>query len=301
MAANPLLMDRENEKRGKQVAKKIAWVTDSTALITEEMKQNPDLFVLPLSIHFGQKTFADGIDLTPDQLYAKINATRELPSTSQPAVGLFVALYERLKAEGYAGAVAVHLSSKLSGTLNASRLAAETAGFPVEMVDSKAMSYPITALVLEGMALADEGISLEAIAAHLRERADQIENYILLGSLEQFYKGGQMSGAQYLLGNILQVKPIIRINRAGEFEVFEKVRTERRAVNRIMGLFDQAMNQATVSSVQILHGNVAEKAEAWKRTLQDKYPQLSIITGMISSTIGVHAGEGTIALTWMRS
>ncbi len=277
--------------------KKIAWVTDSTAYITEDLKNHPDVFVMPLAIIFGDVVYEDGISLTTEQLYEKIKQSKEVPKTSQPAVGKFVELYEKLKND-YEQAIAIHISSKLSGTLDSSRSASEMAEFPVEIIDSKSMSYAITSLLNTGIELSEQGMDGEMIAKKLREEADKGENYILLGSLEQFYKGGRMSGTQFLLGNLLQIKPIIRINQNGEFEVFEKVRSEKKAVRRLLELVNNAYNEHSIGEVQIMHGNVREKAIALEKEIKNKYPNMNIVIGEISSTIAAHAGEGTVAIIW---
>lgn len=190
--------------------KKIAWVTDSTAFIPDPILEEHDIYIVPLEIIFEEETYEDGVDLTPEQLYQKITQADYAPKTSQPSIGKFVTLFEQLKEE-YDCAIAVHLSSNLSGTYNASVNAAKMVDFPVEHVDSKLMSYPITAMILKGIELHRQGKDYREIAMTLREEYKMVENYIMVGSLDQFYKGGRMSGMQYFIGNLLQIKPIIQI------------------------------------------------------------------------------------------
>jgi DegV family protein with EDD domain len=276
---------------------KIAWVTDSTAYISEELKNHQDVYVLPLSIIFGDEAYEDGVDLSTDQLYKKINSEKEIPKTSQPSVGKTAELFSQLK-ENYDAAIAIHISGKLSGTLEATRSAAEIAEFPLETVDSKSMSYAITSLLLSGIYQSKEETDYKQLAENLRIESELHENLILLGNLEQFYKGGRMSGTQFLLGNLLKIKPIIRINASGEFMLSEKVRSEKKATKRILELFGESYNKYSVNEIQILHGNVPERANEIKKELKSKYPSLDIVLGEISSTIAVHAGEGTVGLMW---
>ncbi|MGD9676849.1 MAG: DegV family protein [Vulcanibacillus sp.] len=277
--------------------KDIAWVTDSTAFITEEFKNNPDVYVVPLRIVFGEEVFEDGIDLTTDQLYNRINNQKELPKTSQPSVGRFVELFEKLKLE-YNHTIAVHISAKLSGTVASCTAAVEISQYEVEVVDSKCMSYTITTLINKGMELAKQGINFKDIAKKLRQETQNAENYMVLGNLEQFYKGGRMSGTQYLLGSILSIKPIIQINTQGEFMLFEKVRSEAKAFKRMLDLFHKSYDNYKIPQLQIMHGNVLTKATELKKEFLKFFPNLDIFIGEISSTIAVHAGEGTIALIW---
>lgn len=277
--------------------KKIAWVTDSTAYMTNELKENPDVYVMPLAIIFPDKTFEDGVDLTTEELYRRINAEKEVPKTSQPSVGKFAELYEKLTEE-YEEIISVHISGNLSGTVESSRAGFEMANVNGEVVDSKSMSYSITTLLYKGMELARQGIDAKAIATKLREEAARSEKYVLLGNLNQFYKGGRMSGTQYLLGNLLQIKPIITITTEGNFELFQKVRSEKKAVNRLIEFISAAKEKHSVTELQIMHGNVLDKALDVKKKIEDQFPDVKIVVGEISSTIAVHAGEGTIALIW---
>jgi DegV family protein with EDD domain len=277
--------------------KKIAWITDSTAFITDELRNHPDVYVVPLGIIFGDKAFEDGVDLTTDELYHRIRTEKEVPKTSQPSSGRFAELFEKLKGE-YESAIAVHISSKLSGTLASCKTGAEMAEFHVETVDSKSMSYAITYLIQSGIELNENGTDPGSIAKTLQSEADMSDNYILLGNLDQFYKGGRMSGTSYLLGSILKIKPIIRINRNGDFELFEKVRSEKKAVARMVDLLRESYEKFTINQVQIMHGNVHAKAEELATEIRSAFPKLDLFIGEISSTIAAHAGEGTVAILW---
>lgn len=277
--------------------KRIAWVTDSTAFITEELAAHPDVYVLPLSITFNGETFEDGVDLTTDELYERIRKNKEIPTTSQPSPGRFAELFDKLK-EKYDAAISIHISSELSGTYASAVQGGEISNFPVETVDSLSMSYAITTLMHKGMKLAEEGKAPAEIRGILQEEAKRSENYILLGSLEQFYKGGRMSGTQYLLGNLLQIKPILRITSEGKFDLFQKVRSEKKAFRRMMELLREAKERSRVEEVQIMHGNVVQKAEQMKSLITASFPDIRIKIGSLSSTIAVHAGEGTLALIW---
>ncbi|PYZ97772.1 fatty acid-binding protein DegV [Alteribacter lacisalsi] len=279
---------------------KIAFVTDSTAYITKELRNHPDVYVLPLNINFNGEDFEDGVDLTTDELYTRIRTEKEVPKTSQPSVGRFAELFETLK-KNYDSAVCVHISSELSGTFSSAVQGSDmTEDFHVEVIDSKCMSYAITHLLNQGIRLAGEGNTASEMAAELRKHAGQTENYILLGSLEQFYKGGRMSGAQYMLGSVLKIKPVLRIDPDGKFELFERIRSEKKAMNRLVDLLHASFESSLIEEVQIMHGNVVDKAKQLEAKIKEKMPSLSVITGEISSTIAVHAGEGTLALIWQK-
>lgn len=278
--------------------KKFAFVTDSTVYLTEELKNHPDVYVVPLTISFGQESFEDGLDLSTEELYHRINSFEEIPKTSQPSVGTFVELFKKLKQQGYDGALAVHITSKLSGTLNSCIQASKLAEFDVYAIDSLAMSFEITVLLNKALALNENNLSLEELGNAIFLEVSKGENYFIPGKLDQFYKGGRMSSTAYYLGSLLNIKPILHCNEVGEFAPLEKVRSEKKAFKRLVEFLELAKERATVDTVAIMHGNVMDKATELGSLILEKYPKIDIIYGEISSTIAAHAGEGTIAILW---
>lgn len=276
--------------------KPIAWIVDSTAYVSEELKQHPDFFSVPLNIHFGEKQFVDGVDLNPEQLYAKIKKAEEFPKTSQPSPGEFA---ERFKviAEQYEQAIAVHVSSKLSGTLSSSTAGAELAGFPVTFIDSLSLSYGISGLIEKGIDMYDSGASVQEITAELKKMVGTVHNFILIGQLDQLYKGGRMSGVQFFLGSLLKVKPIVQISSEGELVAIDKVRSEKKALQYLVDKIATS-HHAGRKSIHLMHGNILDQAEHLKNLITEQVPDLEVKIGDISSVLAVHAGEGTLAVFW---
>lgn len=278
--------------------KKIAWIVDSTVHMSERLKNHPDLFNIPLNIHFNEEQFADGIDLTTTELYEKIKGAKDFPKTSQPSAGEFAETYQEI-AKSYDEAIAVHLSHQLSGTLASSKSGAEIAGFPVTFIDSLSLSYATTALVEHGMDLYENGTSIENIKETLESMAGTVENYILIGNLDQLYKGGRMSGMQFLVGSLLKIKPIIQISPEGELGVIDKVRSEKRATFYLIDKIQKAYDQG-VRTFYIMHGNVLTQAQQLQKSILEKMPEAHVVIGEISSVLAVHAGEGTVAALWSK-
>ena len=277
--------------------KPIAWVVDSTAFISDTLAAHPDVHVVPLTIHFGHDQYADGVELTSEQLYERIRNAEEFPKTSQPAAGEFAKLYEKIS-EDYEAIIAVHVSAKLSGTISSSKSGAEIAEVRMECIDSLALSSGITKLVERGIVLQERGMNLEEITAQLRNEVKNFRNYILIGNLNQLYKGGRMNGVQFFLGNLLQVKPIIQLTEQGELKALDKVRSQKRALNYLIDKAVDDYEKEGVRSIDLMHGNVPDQAEELKNAIQAKAPDLEIRIGEISSVLAVHAGEGTLATLW---
>lgn len=277
--------------------KPIAWVIDSTAFVSPILADHPDVFVVPLNIHFGQEQYADGIDLSTTELYDRIRNAEEFPKTSQPAAGEFAKLYEKIS-ENYEAILAVHVSEKLSGTIGSSKAGAEIAEVQMECVDSLSLSSGITKLVERGLILQQRGLNLEEIATQLRSEVKNLRNYILIGNLNQLYKGGRMSGVQFFLGTLLQVKPIIYLTELGELKALDKVRSQKKALNYLVDKAVDAYEKDGVRSIDLVQGNIPDQAEELKNLIQAKVPNLEVRVGEISSVLAVHAGEGTLAALW---
>ncbi|QTD40665.1 DegV family protein [Sporosarcina sp. Te-1] len=273
--------------------KPLAWIVDSTAYIPKELKEHPDFYSIPLNIHFGDKQFVDGIDLTPAELYENIKGAVEFPKTSQPSAGEFAEQFKQLAAD-YEQAIAVHISGKLSGTLASSMAGAELAAFPITFIDSLSLSYGITGMIQKGMALHESGATVNEIKQQLESMAGTVNNYILIGQLDQLYKGGRMSGVQFFLGSLLKVKPIIQLSETGTLEVIDKVRSEKKALQYLV----DKVAASHPSVVYLMHGNVPDQAKQLKEMLLQSNPELKVEIGDISSTLAVHAGEGTLAVLW---
>lgn len=275
---------------------RIAWITDSTSCITQEEAKELGIHIIPVSVIMEDKIYKDGIDITPDEFYAKLENVSELPKTSQPTVGEFSDFYEVLK-HNYDCGIAIHVSEKFSGTINGSRLGAEMADFPVHIVDSKILSESMKQLLLKGKKLEEEGLEAEDIAMMLRETADHVKGYVCIGSLEQLRKGGRLSGASFLVGNLLQIKPILTFDD-GSLVPFEKIRTLKKAESRVLALFEESAQNKGAYGVSVVYSGSSEKAEDWLHLLREKYPHITFNLGQLSPAIGVHVGAGTLGLLW---
>ncbi|MEH7082998.1 DegV family protein [Neobacillus drentensis] len=275
---------------------KTAWVTDSTAYLDEELRNHPDLYTIPLTILLDGEEYSDGIDLTSAQLFARLKQLKNPPKTSQPSIGAFQALYEKLSAD-YDQVIAVLLSGKLSGTVSSSEQAAKLVDIPVTTFDSNILTYPMTALLKEGMALIEAGASLESVIDQLERIKKTNETYVLVGSLEQLHRSGRMSGLKFFLGSMLNVKPIISIVD-GALNVKEKARSEKKAKERILDYLRLSYEQHHFKEVYILYGLHEEQASNWENEISKEFPELEIVRCPLGAVIGVHAGENTLGISW---
>jgi DegV family protein with EDD domain len=276
--------------------KKIAWITDSTAYLSPELKAHPDVYVLNTTLHFKDKLYKDE-ELTTEELYDMLSKEKTVPKTSQPPIGDFLTLYEKIT-DQYDLGIAVHVSGKLSGTYSTSEQSAKMVDFPVTVIDSKVLSYPLTDMLFAGIEAHEQGKSTDEVLATINNRIDAYETYVLIGSLDQLHKSGRMNTTQYLIGNLLSVKPIIEL-KDGKIEVVEKVRTDKKAIKKVYERLETAKKEKQIEKLFLLHCNALERAEEVKKELTEIYPDLTIKISPLSSTVGVHTGEGTIAFSWI--
>ena len=276
--------------------KKIAWVTDSTAYIDEELKNHPDVYQVPMTIVLDDVEYLDGKDLTAEELYEKLKTVKTSPKTSQPPVGVFMELYEKLEKD-YDLVFSVLISSKLSGTVASSVQAAQAVKIPVTTFDSKILSYPLSSLLKKGIALADQGATIEEIKEKLELIRESNETYVMIGSLEQLHRSGRMSGMQFYLGSMLSIKPIISIED-GALNTKEKVRSDKKAREKIFDYLSHSHEKYGVKEAYILYGLHKEVADEWQSQLEDKFPDIRFLSCPIGAVIGVHAGEHTIGISW---
>ncbi|WP_301724554.1 DegV family protein [Planococcus shixiaomingii] len=277
---------------------KIAWITDTAAQLDEAFIQQHDVYVLPLSVVFPDGVYRESIDLTQEQFYDKLRAAKVSPKTSQPAIGEMVSLYEKLQSEGYDLAIALHLSSGLSGTFESAQAAAKMTDFNVYPIDSKIGSFPMVKMIEAGTELFSKGKRVEEVVATINEMATKSYLSFIPSSLNQLHKSGRVSGTQAFLSNVLNIKLVITFED-GKTVMKEKVRSNKRARNSVVSALRTAMAAGTVAEVAVNHCNNAADAEIWKNELVQEFPELKVQVVQLSVCVGVHAGEGTTGLSWV--
>lgn len=279
--------------------KKIAWITDTAAQLDDEFIQKHDVHVLPLSVVFSEGSYRESVDLTQDEFYDKLQEAKVSPKTSQPAIGEMLALYEKLQQEGYDFAIAVHLSSGLSGTFETAQTAAEMTDFKVYPIDSKIGSFPMVKMIETGNAMLAEGKEVEEVVAVINEMAGKSRLSFIPASLNQLHKSGRVSGTQTFISNLLNIKLVIGFED-GKTVMMEKVRTNKRAKDHVTALLREDMAKGSVPEVAVIHCNNVPDSEIWMNELLQEFPDLKVEVVALSVCVAVHAGDGTTGLSWVR-
>lgn len=274
-------------------------VVDSASDIDMAEAKALGIHMIPMSIQFGEETYADGVDLTRRQFFEKLIESSELPKTSQINMFQFEECFSGLTADG-SEVVAITISSKLSGTYAGAVQAAGNFNGKVFVVDSLNASIGERVLVQYAIRLAKEGLCAQELAERLNEARHQIRLMALLGTLEYLQKGGRISAVTAVSGAILQIKPVISIVD-GEVKMIGKAMGSKKGNNLLVQLInksggiDFALPYVTAYSGlddSLLQKYLHDSAALWKDKAE-KIPSYCI-----GSTIGTHVGPGAIAVAF---
>lgn len=274
---------------------KIAYITDSTIVLPDSIRQHPDIHIVPLYVVKGDTPYKDGVEVNAETVYEWIDAGERV-STSQPAIGDFVTLYEELK-QTYDMGIALHLSSDLSGTYSASVQGAEIAEFELRALDSRAGIYTMGLLLEELIERVERGDALPDVEAYIKQRVEDVRIELTLQNLTQMQKGGRISKSKALIGNMLQLKPVLRFED-GLIVPYQTVRTYKKAQAHLFDVIREAIASGECKDVSIFHGNVPELAESWKRELGDAVP---IRVDTLAPLLGAHTGSGSIGISYLKA
>ncbi len=275
---------------------KVRIVTDSPADIPPALAKELDITVVPLTVHFGEKTYRDGIDLNPSQFYDLLEKSTVSPTTSQPSPGVFAEEYKRLTADGSA-VVSIHLSSKLSGTYQAAVLGKSMVeGASIEVIDSRLASVVYGWVVLEAARAAKAGKSASEVVAHARDLLTRMRVVFAVDTLEYLARNGRIGRAQAFLGTMLAVKPLLTLED-GVVAPVEKVRGERRVIPRMVELIAEMLEPGGPRALVIGHAKCPERAAELADAAKAAFGVNDVLLSEIGSVIGTHVGPGTLHLT----
>lgn len=274
-------------------------IVDSTADVSAAIQSR--LTVVPLTVHFGAEEYIDGVTITRKEFYEKLIESDVLPSTSQATPAAFESVFAEVTANGES-AVALTISSKLSGTYQSAMIAAQEYPQNIHVVDSLSAATGIGILAELALQLADSGMAAADIAARLAEERENVCLIALLDTLEYLKRGGRISKTAAFAGGILSIKPVISL-RDGEVAMLGKARGSKQGNNLLLKEIEAAggvdyakpvlLGYSGLSDV-LLQKYIEDSAFLWEGRL----PKLQI--AQVGSVIGTHAGPGAIVATFFK-
>lgn len=275
---------------------KLAVITDSSAFLQAETLRKEDLFVLDIPVNIDGQEYVEGVNLTAQEFYEKMASASELPKTSQPSIAKLDEILSSLKDKGYTHALGLFLSSGISGFYqNIQYMKDEYEGLTIAFSDTRITSAPLGYMVESVFKWAEQGEEFTTILDQLENQIQKTSAFIMVDDLDHLVKGGRLSNGAAILGNLLSIKPILYFNDQGVIEVYEKVRTEKKATKRLVEIVKEATANGNYQ-ITVIHGNAPQKAADLRQLLIDGGVATDVSIATFGSVIGTHLGEGSIAL-----
>jgi len=270
-------------------------VTDSSADLPAQLVQELGITIVPLYVRFGEKVYRDRVDISEDEFYQKLLYDPIHPSTIQPTPQDFASVYQKLSLEAD-GIVSIHISAKLSGTCNSALQGKEMIekGCPIEVVDSQTTSMGLGLIDIAAAIVAKAGEGLQTVMEEVKQAIPNIHLLFLLDTLEYLLRGGRIGKAKALLGQILNVKPVL-ILKGGEVVPAGQVRSRSKGIDR---LFDFAKSASNIQDLAVVYNTTPDEAQALGERIGTIFDKEQIKLARVGPMLGVHSGPGALAVAF---
>ncbi|AOY76357.1 DegV family protein [Clostridium formicaceticum] len=274
-------------------------ITDSTSDLPIELLKEKEIAIVPLYVVFGEKdTYKDGVEISTEDLYKKVNETGDLPKTSAPTPADFHNIFKPYIDKGKS-IIYIGLSSQLSSTIQNAKIAASE--FPegkIEIIDSLNLSAGIGLLVLKASDYVEEGLDHQEIAAKIREMVPKMRTYFAIDTLQYLQKGGRCSSIQSFIGSMLKIRPILKVVE-GKILLDQKTRGKReKTLHTLLSELLKDKDKVDVSRIVIIHSLAYEDLLYFKKELLKVLEVQEIITLEAGCVISSHCGPKTIGLMY---
>ncbi len=278
-------------------SRSIALVTDSTAYMPADLLDRFGIYVVPNVVNWGTQTYRDGVDIQSNEFFERLRNDPVLPTTAVASIGEFHDIYARAADEADA-VLGVHLSAKLSGTYSAAvQAAGMLPGKRIEVVDSNATAMAMGFVVLAAARAAQAGKSFDEVVQAARDAIPHVGVVFTVETLEFLRRGGRIGGAQAFVGSLLDMKPILDL-RDGRIEPIERVRTKKKAVERVLDIIAQRTDHQRPVRLATLHAAAPQEAAALLETATHRLRAEEALMSEVSPTVATHAGPGTVGLAY---
>ena len=272
-------------------------ITDSTADLPPALAEELGITVVPLNVHFGTEVYRDGVEITADEFYRRLVTASRLPTTSQPTPGDFLSAYDEM-GQTTDEILSVHISAKLSGTMNSATQAREEYGGEsrIEIIDSLQGSMGLGMLAIAAAEAARRGGSLDDVVTETRAAIPKVGFIGLVDTLEYLEKGGRIGKAQAFVGSLLRIKPLLTI-RDGEAHPLERARTRAKGVDRMCELVQAEM---PLKDLAVVYTTTPDEARALAQRLQSFLPQGEVILSQVGPVVGTYLGPGVLGVAFRK-
>lgn len=277
---------------------KIAIVTDSSSSIDFlPHKQYDNIFLVRMPIHFGSDEYIDGVTITVEEFYARIDQEDIIPTTSQPSLGETLELYEKLRDEGYTDIIHLPISRGISGYYHSLFAIKDMiTGINIHIVDTKCTAVILGYIVLEAARLTKENKSVQEVLEYCDYLANNYKVYFIVDDLKYLVKNGRLSNAAGFIGKVLNIKPILTFNYEGQIIGIEKIRTRKRAIRHIIDLILEETKQYKRVQYLMSYAYNPPLIEELKEATKENFDLNVFFESVMPSVIGAHVGSGICGL-----
>ncbi|KPB06573.1 DegV family protein [Bacillus sp. CHD6a] len=271
-------------------------VTDSTVDIDQSIIEELNIEIVPLSITIDGESYIDRFGIKPDEFMDKMKHSTELPKSSQPAVGSFVDVYNRLGEDG-SKILSIHMTGGMSGTVGSAESAANISDSDVTVVDSRFISFALSFQVVAAAKMAKEGKELQEIINKLNDIRSNTDLFIMVDTLDNLVKGGRIGRGKALIGSLLNIKPIASL-ADGVYTPVTKARSHSQVIKYYTKQFKEDIAGKMVKGVGIAHAGSLKQAQALKDALYEASGFENIQIAYTTPVISTHTGPGALALMY---
>ena len=268
-------------------------VTDSSADLPHDLADQWNITVVPCNVVVDDVNYKDGVDIDTGEFYSQLVTNSRLPTTAQPSVADFQKVYRALADQGHS-ILSIHVSGKLSGTLNSAAQARQLLGddTSIEIIDSGLASIPLGLVTLGAAERAENSSSLMDLGELVRNDLPRCHCFFLLDTLEYLQKGGRIGKAQAFIGGVLSVKPILG-SRDGEVHPIARARSRDQGMRKLLEL---AQGVAPVRQLAVIYSTEPHRAEELRQGLTGLLPEDQIITARYGPTLGTYMGPNAVGV-----
>lgn len=278
-------------------SKTVAIVTDSTAYIPKALVDQYQIHVVPNVVNWGTKTYRDGVDIQAAEYFERLKTDPVQPTTAVSSIGEFRDVYAQA-AETADAVLGIHLSAKLSGTYSAAvQAAALLVGKRIEVLDSNATAMALGFVVLAAARAAQAGKRIDETVAVAKATVPKVGLVFTVETLEYLRRGGRIGGAQAFLGGLLDMKPILEL-RDGRVEPVERVRTKKKAIERVLDLIVEKAGGKSPIRLATIHAAAPAEAAAVLELATRRLGAVESIFADASPTVATHTGPGTVGIAY---
>jgi DegV family protein with EDD domain len=276
---------------------KVAIVTDSTGDIPQDLIEKYNIKIVPLYVNFGEESFTDnGVDITIQEFYEKLKDIKVLPKSSQPTPADFITAYNDVLKENDS-IISIHISKKMSGTIDSAEMAKKELGKDIEIVDSMFVHMPLGAIVIKAAELASQGKSKEEILGFIEEFRSKINILFIPRNLKHLIMGGRIGRAKGLIASLLEINPILTIH-LGEVSQYKTTRRWSQAKTELIESMKSMVKKPENLIVYVADSDAKDaRDEMFERIKTEIHPK-EIHKSYIGSIVGTHLGPGGVAITF---